>query len=56
MLKKASSFVLASLGPSTYGEEYASGPYSLRPCWAAFLNILDHVPMLLGPFPALATK
>jgi hypothetical protein len=40
MLKKASSFVLASLGPSTYGKEYASGPRSLRPRWKAFLTIL----------------
>jgi len=40
MLKKTASFVLASLGVSTYGKEYASPPRSLRPRWAAFLNIL----------------
>ena len=41
MLKKASSFVLASLKASTYGKEYASASRSLRPRWTAFLNILD---------------
>ncbi len=41
MLKKASSFVLASLKASTYGKEYASASRSLRPRWAAFLNILS---------------
>ncbi len=40
MLKKTSSFVLASLRGSTYGNEYASPLRSLRPCWTAFLNIL----------------
>jgi hypothetical protein len=41
MLKKASSFVLASLNASTYRKEYASAFHSLRPRWAAFLNILS---------------
>jgi len=41
MLKKALSFVLASLRGSAYREEYASPPRSLRPRWAAFLNILE---------------
>ena len=41
MLKNASSFVLTSLRPSTYNEAYASGLRSLRPCWKAFLNILN---------------
>ncbi len=41
MLKKASSFVLASLRGSTYGKEYASPLRSLWPRWATFLNILD---------------
>jgi len=40
MLKKASSFVLASLKASTYRREYASASHSLRPRWIAFLNIL----------------
>jgi hypothetical protein len=40
VLKKAASFVLASLKGSTYGEEYASPFRSLRPRWTAFLNIL----------------
>ncbi len=54
-LNKPASFVLASLGPSTYrasgesclgssgwaGEDrYASGPHSLRPRWTDFLNTL----------------
>jgi hypothetical protein len=39
MLKKAASFVLALLGSSTYRKKYASAPRSLRPRWAAFLNI-----------------
>jgi hypothetical protein len=43
MLKKAPSFVLASLEASSYAEEYASASRSLRPRWAAFLNILDSV-------------
>jgi len=43
MLKKAASVVLASLGASTYGKEYASTPRSLRPCWTTFLNILDEM-------------
>ncbi len=41
MLKKASSCVLALLESSTYGNKYASGSRSLRPCWKAFLNILQ---------------
>ena len=40
MLKKSASFVLASLGGSTYQKAYASSPHSLRPRWTAFLNIL----------------
>ena len=39
MLKKAASFVLASLGPSTYPRGYASGPHLLRPRRSAFLTI-----------------
>ena len=42
MLKKAASFVLASLGPSTYRKAYASGPCSLWPRWSAFLTILSY--------------
>jgi uncharacterized protein DUF6754 len=41
MLKNASSFVLTSFRPSTYYEAYASGLRSLRPCWKAFLTILN---------------
>jgi hypothetical protein len=41
MLKKSASFVLASLGGSPYGPEYASPPRSLRPRWTALLNILN---------------
>jgi hypothetical protein len=40
MLKKAASFVLASLNASTYLKGYASAFRSLRPRWTAFLNIL----------------
>ena len=40
MLKKAASFVLASLRGSTYRKEYALPLRSLRPCRTAFLNIL----------------
>jgi len=40
MLKKASSFVLASLKGATYWE-YASPFRSLRPRWKTFLNILS---------------
>ena len=40
MLKTASSVVLASFGPSTYGNEYASAPHSLRPCQKTVLNML----------------
>jgi hypothetical protein len=49
MLKKASSFVLASLKASTYGKEYASASRSLRPRWTAFLTILDEVPSASWP-------
>ncbi|THJ17668.1 MAG: hypothetical protein CAF42_004735 [Nitrospira sp. CG24B] len=63
MLKKSSSFVLASLKASTYqprtlrpfthcglaGRPFctSSAPPSLRPCWTAFLNIL--LPLRLSP-------
>jgi YaiO family outer membrane protein len=40
MLKKSSSFVLASIRGSTHGTECASPLHSLRPCWPSFLNIL----------------
>jgi len=40
MLKKAPSFVLASLNASTYPQKYASASRSLRPRWMAILNIL----------------
>jgi len=40
MLKKSSSFVLASLRDLTYEIKYASPLRSLRPCWKTFLNIL----------------
>ena len=43
-LKKASSFVLASLKGSTYGKEYASPIRLVRPCRQAFLNILSGIP------------
>jgi hypothetical protein len=49
MLKKASSFVLASLKASTYGKEYASASRSLRPRWVAFLNILNGTLKSLWP-------
>jgi hypothetical protein len=41
MLKKSASIVLASFRPSTYPRGYASGLHSLRPCWTAFLSILQ---------------
>jgi hypothetical protein len=41
MLKKSTSGVLASLRGSTYGREYDSPLLSLRPCWTAFLSILE---------------
>jgi len=41
MLKKSASGVLASLRSSTYPRGYASGLRSLRPCWTAFLSILQ---------------
>ena len=48
MLKKTSSFVLASFRPSTYPRGYASPLRSLRPCWTAFLSILRcQVPQFL---------
>jgi hypothetical protein len=40
MLKKAASFVLASLKASTCHPAYASAFRSLRPRWTAFLTIL----------------
>ena len=43
MLKKSASFVLASFRGSTYGAEYASPLRSLRPCWTAFLTILQEI-------------
>jgi hypothetical protein len=49
MLKNAASGVLAPLRDSTYGTEDASPLRSLRPCWTAFLSILQEafVPSLL---------
>src|SRR5574338_1289178 len=41
MLKKSASGVLASLRGSTYRTEYASPLRLLRPCWTAFLSILE---------------
>jgi hypothetical protein len=41
MLKKSASFVLASLKASTYEKQYASAFRLLRPCWTAFLTILQ---------------
>ena len=41
MVKKASSFVLASLRGSTYDTKYASPHRSLRPRWKTFLTILS---------------
>ena len=46
MLKKSASFVLASLRGSTYGTKYASPLRSLRPCWTAFLIILNYCALL----------
>jgi hypothetical protein len=40
MLKKAPSFVLASLNALNVPQGYASAFRSLRPGWMAFLNIL----------------
>ena len=40
MLKKSTSFVLASLRSSTYGTEYDSPLRSVRPQWTAILSIL----------------
>ena len=40
-MKNASSVVLASFRSSTYPRGYASGLHSLRPCWTAFLSILQ---------------
>jgi type II secretory pathway pseudopilin PulG len=48
MLKKSSSFVLASFRPSTYPRGYASGLHSLRPCWTAFLSLLQDSPSSSG--------
>ncbi len=47
MLKKAASFVLASLRGSTYDSRYASPLRSLRSRWTALLNIL-HSDTLIG--------
>ena len=41
MLKKSASGVLASFRSSTYPRGYASGLHSLRPCWTAFLSIVQ---------------
>jgi hypothetical protein len=41
MLKKSASSVLVSFRPSTYPRGYASALHSLRPCWTAFLSILQ---------------
>ena len=41
MLKKSASGVLTSLRGSTYSKEYASPLRLLRPCWTAFLSILQ---------------
>jgi hypothetical protein len=53
MLKKAASFVLASLEASTYGKEYASPSRSLRPRWTAFLNILRGCAVVVSDVPAI---
>jgi len=45
MLKKSSSFVLASLRGSPYGPKYDSPLRSLRPHWTAFLNTLRGIPV-----------
>ena len=42
MLKKSTSFVLASLRFSTYPRGYASDLHSLRPRWTAILSILHY--------------
>jgi len=41
MLKNSASIVLASFRSSAYPRGYASGLHSLRPCWTAFLSILQ---------------
>jgi hypothetical protein len=46
MLKEAASGVLASFRSSTYPRGYASGLHSLRPCWAAPLNIMREMRLL----------
>ena len=51
MLKKAPSFVLASLRASTYRKGYAFRPFSLRPRWMAFLNILRSYSDFVRDFP-----
>lgn len=43
MLKNAASGVLASFRPSTYLRGYVEGLNPLRPCWTAFLNILQRI-------------
>jgi hypothetical protein len=47
MLKKSSSGVLSSFRPSTYPRGYASDLHSLRPCWTAFLSILQKYPPIV---------
>ncbi len=56
MLKKASSFVLASLRGSTYRKEYASPLHLLRPRWTTFLNILQGVLSAFWSFSALISR
>jgi hypothetical protein len=41
MLKKSASSVLTSFRPSTYPRGHALASHSLRPCWTAFLSILQ---------------
>ena len=55
MLKKAASFVLASLRGSTYRTEYVSPLRSLRPRWTAFLTILLALVKRLTPHSSLLT-
>jgi len=50
MLKKSTSFVLASCKGSTYDPTYASPFRSLRPRWMAYLNILPTVLVRLAAF------
>lgn len=50
MLKKSTSFVLASFKGSTYDPKYASPLRSLRPRWMVFLNILPTILIRLAAF------